>query len=105
MADKAKEEADAVPSNTYKAILEAKKNTLTPPAIPGIGPAMANLDCGSFYNSGDNRVRRTVYKENVASLTVTSISFNPVTWECASCPSKHQIFGGGGGALGRGGGR
>jgi hypothetical protein len=94
-AEKQKAEADAVPSSTYKAILEAKKNKLTPPAIPGIGPATAKLDCGSFYNSGDNRIRRTVYKENVASLTVTSLSFNPVTWECASCPSKHQIFGGG----------
>ncbi len=95
-AEKVKEEADAVPSSTYKAILEAKKNKLTPPAMPGIGPATAKLDCGSFYNSGDNRIRRTVYKENVASLIVTSLSFNPVTWECASCPSKHQTFGGGG---------
>jgi hypothetical protein len=56
---------------------------------------MAKLECGSFYNSGDNRIRRAIYKENVASLTVTSLSFNPVSWECASCPSKHPIFGGG----------
>jgi hypothetical protein len=31
VAEKVKEEADAVPSSTYKAILEAKKNKLTPP--------------------------------------------------------------------------
>jgi hypothetical protein len=90
-------EADAVPSSSYKAILNAKIDKLTPPAIPGIGPAMAKLDCGSFYNTGDNRIRRSVYKENIATLTVTSLSFNPVSWECASCPSKHKILEGGGG--------
>ncbi len=53
-------EADAVPSSSYKAILNAKIDKLTPPAIPGIGPAMAKLDCGSFYNTGDNRIRCSV---------------------------------------------
>jgi hypothetical protein len=91
-------EPDAVPSATYKSILAAKLNKITPPPIPGTGKATANLDCGSFYNTGDNRIRRAVYKENVATLTVSSISFNPVTWECSSCPVKHPILGGGGAA-------
>jgi hypothetical protein len=98
-------EPDAVPSATYKSILAAKLNKITPPPIPGTGKATANLDCGSFYNTGDNRIRRAVYKENVATLTVSSISFNPVTWECSSCPVKHPILGGEGGASGGGGGR
>ncbi len=98
-------EPDAVPSATYKSILTAKLNKITLPPIPGTGKAMANLDCGSFYNTGDNRIRRAVYKENVATLTVSSISFNPVTWECSSCPVKHPILGGEGGASGGGGGR
>jgi hypothetical protein len=102
-AEKQAAEADAVPSSSYKAILNAKINKLTPPAIPGIGPATAKLDCGSFYNTGDNRIRRSVYKENIATLTITSISFNPVSWECASCPSKHRILEGG--DSGGGGGR
>jgi hypothetical protein len=89
---KQEKEPDAVPSSTYKSILAAKVNKITPPTIPGTGKATANLDCGSFYNTGDNRIRRAVYKENVATLTVSSISFNPVTWECASCPVKHPIL-------------
>jgi hypothetical protein len=106
---KQEKELDAVPSATYKSILAAKVKKITPPTIPGTGKATANLDCGSFYNTGDNRIRRAVYKENVATLTVSSISFNPVTWECSSCPVKHPILGGGasgggGGASGGGGG-
>jgi hypothetical protein len=98
-------EPDAVPSATYKSILAAKLNKITPPPIPGTGKATANLDCGSFYNTGDNRIRRAVYKENVATLTVSSISFNPVTWDCSSCPVKHPILGGGEPAEGGGEGR
>jgi hypothetical protein len=101
-------EVDAVPTQTYKSILAAKINKITPPTIPGTGAASANTDCGSFYNTGDNRIRRSVYKENVATLTVSSLSFNPVTWECASCPTKHDILGGEGasrGGEGGGGGR
>ncbi len=51
IADKQAVEADAVPSASYKAILNAKENKLTPPVIPGTGPATAKLDCGSFYNT------------------------------------------------------
>jgi hypothetical protein len=101
-------EVDAVPTKIYKSILAAKINKITPPAIPGTGAASASTDCGSFYNTGDNRIRRSVYKENVATLTVSSLSFNPVTWECASCPTKHDILGGegaNGGGGGDGGGR
>jgi hypothetical protein len=41
-------EVDAVPTQTYKSILAAKINKITPPTIPGTGVAFANTDCGSF---------------------------------------------------------
>jgi hypothetical protein len=87
-------EKDAIPSDTYKSILAAKISRITPATIPGTGSGVADTSCGSFYNPGDNRIRRAVYKENVANLTVTSMGFNPVTWECASCPSRHPILNG-----------
>ena len=90
-------EADAAPSNTYKAIVSAKKQKICPPTITGTGPHSVNYDCGSFYNKGDNRVSRAVYKENVATLSVTSMSFNPTSWVCSACPKKHSILGGGAG--------
>jgi hypothetical protein len=86
-------EKDATPSDIYKSILVAKIARVTPSTIPGIGRSTADTSCGSFYNPGDNRIRRAVYKENVAKLSVTSISFNPVTWECASCPNRHPVLG------------
>jgi hypothetical protein len=88
-------EADASPSNTYKSILAAKKNKACPPTIPGTGCHNVNYECGSFYNKGDNRALRSVYKENVATLCVSSLSFNPITWLCNACPKKHPIAGGG----------
>jgi hypothetical protein len=88
-------EADAIPSATYLSIVSAKKNKLCPPAIPGTGTHNVNYNCGSFYNKGDNRVARTVYKENVANLNITSMSFNPTNWICSACPKKHPILGGG----------
>jgi hypothetical protein len=89
-------ETDAIPSDTYKAIMAGSvKNS--PSTLRGTGRATANTDCGSFYNKGDNRVSRSVYKENVAKMYVSSMSFNPVTWECSACPRKHSILGGGGG--------
>jgi hypothetical protein len=88
-------EADATPSSTYESIVSAKKHKLCPPAIPGTGPHNVNYSCGSFYNKGDNRVARTVYKENVASLSITSMSFNPTNWLCSACPKKPPILGGG----------
>jgi hypothetical protein len=86
-------EKDATPSDIYKSILAAKIARVTPAAIPGTGQSTADTSCGTFYNPGDNRIRRAVYKEKVAKLAVTSISFNPITWECASCPNRHPILG------------
>ncbi len=64
-----------------------------------------NYECGSFFNKGDNRVLRSVYNENVATLSVSSMSFNPITWLCNACPKKHPITGGEGGEGGTGGDR
>jgi hypothetical protein len=96
-------ETDAVASDTYKAIMAGRsvKNTLS--TLRGTGRAKANTDCGSFFNTGDNRVSRSVCKENVAKMYVSSMSFNPVTWECSACPWKHSILGGGGGGGNEGG--
>jgi hypothetical protein len=98
-------EADAVPSNTYKAIMAGRSVKNTPSTLWGTGRPSTNNDCGSFYNKGDNRVSRSVYKENVAKMYVSSMSFNPLTWECSACPRKHSILGGGEGSLGGGGGQ
>jgi hypothetical protein len=35
---------------------------------------------------------RTVYKEDFSSLSVSSMSLNPVTWKCSVCPSNHSVF-------------
>jgi hypothetical protein len=89
-------EKDSVPSDTYKAIMAGRSVNNTPYTLRGTGRACANTDCGSFYNKGDNHVSRSVYKENVAKMYVSSLSFNPVTWECSACPRKHSVLGGGG---------
>jgi len=73
-------EVDAAASETYKAIMAGRSVKNTPPILRGTGRAKANTDCGSFFNKGDNRVSRSVYKENVAKMYVSSKSFNPVTW-------------------------
>ncbi len=80
-------EPDATASDTYKAIMAGRSVKNTPSTLRGTGRASANTDCGSFYNKGDNRVSRSVYKENVAKMYVSSMSFNPVSWECSACPS------------------
>jgi hypothetical protein len=95
-------EADAVPSESYKKIHASKLLKGKPAASGGTGSdQVLNSECGSFFNPGDNRVLRTVYQEDPLSLSVTSLSFNPVTWECSQCPKKHKILdqGGGGNAL------
>jgi hypothetical protein len=33
-----------------------------------------------------------VYREDVNSLSVSSLSFNPVTWKCSSCPNNHSVL-------------
>ncbi len=96
-------ESDAVASDTYKAIMAGRSVKNTPSTLRGTGRAKANTDCGSFFNTGDNRVSRSVYKENVAKMYVSSMSFNPVTWECSACPRKHSVLGGGGEGESRGG--
>jgi hypothetical protein len=90
-------EPPATPSATYKAIMGGRSAKNTNSVLAGTGTAKSKTNCGSFFNPGDNRVLRSVYKENVATLTVSSLSFNPVSWECSACPKKHSVLGGGGG--------
>jgi hypothetical protein len=90
-------EAPATPSATYKAIMGGRSAKNSNSVLAGTGSAKSKNNCGSFFNQGYNRVLRSVYKENVATLTVSSLSFNPVSWECSACPKKHSILGGGGG--------
>jgi hypothetical protein len=85
-------EPDAVPSKSYEAIIENKKKKEKAGTIGGIASGQGPLECGSFYNKGDNRVLRSVYKEDVSSLSFSSMSFNPVTWKCTACPSSHSVF-------------
>ena len=90
-------EPPATPSATYKAIMGGRCAKNSNSILSGTGTVKSQKNCGSFFNQGDNRVLRSVYKENVATLTVSSLSFNPVSWECSACPKKHSILGGGGG--------
>jgi hypothetical protein len=91
-------EADAVPSDSYKKIHASKLLKGKPAASGGTGSdQVLNSECGSFFNPGDNSILRTVYQEDPLSLSVTSLSFNPVTWECSQCPKKHKILEQGGG--------
>jgi hypothetical protein len=93
-------EADAVPSDSYKKIHASKLLKGKPAASGGTGSdQVLNSECGSFFNPGDNRILRTIYQEDPLSLSVTSLSFNPVTWECSQCPKKHKILEQGGGGL------
>jgi hypothetical protein len=95
-------EADAVPSKTYRAIISSKMLKGKAGTIGGIASGQGNSECGSFFNKGDNRVLRTVYKEDIQSQSVSSLSFNPVKWVCAACPKSHPVFRGGGGPENRG---
>ena len=92
-------EPPATPSATYKAIMGGRSAKNSNSVLTGTGIAKSKTNFGSFFNPGDNRVLRSVYKENVATLTVSSLSFNPVSWECSACPKKHSILGGGGGEM------
>jgi hypothetical protein len=85
-------EPDAIPSKTYEAILENKKKKEKAGTIGGIASGQGPTSCGSFFNKSDNRVLRSVYKEDVSSLSVSSMSLNPVTWQCSVCPSSHSVF-------------
>jgi len=90
-------EADAVPSKNYRAIIASKELKGKAGTIGGIASGQGESFCGSFFNKGDNRVLRTVYKEDIPSQSVSSLSFNPVKWVCTACPKSHPIFGGAGG--------
>jgi hypothetical protein len=89
-------EADAVPSKTYTKIISGKLLKGKVGTIGGITSGQGLSECGSFFNKGDNRVLRSVYKEDISSMSVSSLSFSPVKWVCSSCPSVHPVFGGGG---------
>jgi hypothetical protein len=97
-------EPDAVPSKTYAAILKNKKSSEKAGTIGGIASGQGPTECGSFYNPGDNRVIRSVYREDITSVSISSMSFNPVTWSCSACPRPHPVFegnNGGGGVASR----
>ncbi len=85
-------EADFVPPKTYKAIVANKKNKEKVGTIGGITSGQDPIECGSFYNSSDNRVARSVYKEDLVSMSVTSMSINPKTWICTACPKSHSVL-------------
>jgi hypothetical protein len=82
-----------------------KKKNEKASTIGGIASGQDPIECGSFFNPGDNRTLRSVYKEDVTSGSVSSMSFNPVSWMCTACPRSHSVFevksGGGGRAGGR----
>jgi hypothetical protein len=71
--------------------------------IGGITSSQDPIECGSFYNNSDNRVARSVYREDLISMSVTSMSFNPKSWLCTACPKSHSVLeeGGRGGGDGR----
>jgi hypothetical protein len=85
-------EPDAVPSKIYDAILLNKNKKEKAGTIGGIASGQGPTQCGSFFNKGNNRVLRSVYREDVNSLSVSSLSFNPVTWKCSSCPNNHSVL-------------
>jgi hypothetical protein len=89
-------EADAVPSKTYNSILSSKKLKGKVGTIGGTTSGQGSSECGSFFNKGDNRILRSVYREDKSALSVSSLSFNPSKWLCSSCPTSHPVFGGGG---------
>jgi hypothetical protein len=89
-------EADLIPPKTYKAIVANKKDKDKVGTIGGITSGQDPIECGSFYNSSDNRVARSVYKEDLVSMSVTSLSFNPKSWMCTACPKSHSVVEGGG---------
>jgi hypothetical protein len=85
-------EPDAVPSKTYSVIISNKKKNEKASTIGGIASGQDPTECGSFFNPGDNRTLRSVYKEDVTSGSVSSMSFNPVSWMCTACPRSHSVF-------------
>ncbi len=85
-------EADLIPPKTYKAVVANKKLKEKVGTIGGITSGQDPIECGSFYNNSDNRVARSVYKEDLISMSVTSMSFNPKTLFCTACPKSHSVL-------------
>ncbi len=96
-------EADLIPPKTYKAIVANKKLKEKVGTIGGITSGQDPIECVSFYNNSDNRVARSVYREDLISMSVTSMTFNPKNWLCTACPKSHSVLeeGGRGGGDGR----
>ena len=92
-------EADVSPSENYSKIISSILLKRRPGAIGGTGPdqLLPVSECGSFFNVGDNRVVRSVIKEDIVNLGISSMSFNPVSWICVACPKKHSVLDGVGG--------
>jgi hypothetical protein len=90
------EEPDIIPTETYRKIRENLKKANILPTIGGSGSgSVADESVGSFYNKGDNRMARSLIKENANALFTTSKSFNSENWDCYACPVKHSVLGGG----------
>jgi hypothetical protein len=90
------EEPDIIPTETYRKIRENLKKANILPTIGGSGSgSVANESVGSFYNKGDNRMARSLIKEDANALFTTSKSFNSENWDCYACPVKHSVLGGG----------
>ncbi len=94
-------EADLIPPKTYKAIVANIKLKEKVGTIGGITSGQDPIECGSFYNNSDNRVAHSVYKEDLISMSVTSMIFNPKTWFCTACPKSHSVLEEGGAGGGR----
>ena len=95
-------EADVLPTENCRKINSAKLVKRKPATLGGIGsdPGPDNSECGSFYNSGDNRIARVCYHENLSTLSVSSLSINPQKWDCVACPKSHSVLSDGGGGAG-----
>jgi hypothetical protein len=91
-------EADVVPSKKYRAIISGKQLKGKVGTIGGITSGQGQSDYENFYNKGDQLILRSVYKEDISSMFVSSLSFNPVNRGSASPVLESiQSLGGGGG--------
>jgi hypothetical protein len=95
------EEPDVIPTDSYRKIRESLKKVNILPTIGGTGSgSVADESVGSFYNPGDNRIARSIIKEDSNALFTTSKSFDSNNWDCFACPVKHSVLGGGAGGTG-----
>jgi hypothetical protein len=95
------EEPNVIPTDSYRKIRESLKKVNILPTIGGTGSgSVADESVGSFYNPGDNRIARTIIKEDSNALFTTSKSFDSNNWDCFACPVKHSVLGGGVGGAG-----